>query len=120
MDLWTVKRRSSLSLSEPGQRHQLFLYLLGVSPTKAPGTLRCPAGLQCCPSLGSCGRQPAIVPFPFTRNLCFHLGLHLVNPILPFSSGWLPWPSGHLPRKTKSPPLWEKRFLIPHCNSLSR
>lgn len=59
---------------------------------KAPGTLRRPACIQCCPSLGDHRKQPAIVFFPFTYNsLCFHLGL-LVNSILPFTSGWLLWP----------------------------
>ena len=93
MDLWSIKRPSSLLLSEPGQRRQRFLYLLGVSPSKAPGTLRGSAGLSCRPSLGGCGRQPVIVFFPFTHNRGFHLGLPLVNPILPLSSGWPPWPS---------------------------
>lgn len=99
MHCWNVKRPSSLLPSEPGQRHQFLLYLLRVSPTKAPGTLRCPAGLRCCLSFRGCGKRPAIVFFPFTRNLCFHLGLHQVNPVLPFSSGWLPKPGAPSPGK---------------------
>lgn len=91
MDPWNVKRPHPHCYLSQGRGISFSFYLTWVSPTKAPGTLRCPACLQGCPSLGGWGRQQAIVFFPFTHNLCFRLGLHLVNPILPFSFGWLPW-----------------------------